>query len=218
MMISTATTTSRLIEALKWRYATKKFDSTKKIDSVDLAILMEAIQLAATSYGLQVFKVLNVEDATVREKLRTASWNQSQVVDASHLFVFCAYKTVQEDNIDDYINRKSTVQSIPMKNLTGYGSFVKQKIAEKSPEEIINWNAKQAYIALGNLLAVCGELKIDACPMEGFEVDKYDEILGLADKNLTAAVVCSVGYRSADDFTQHSPKVRKDLADLFETV
>jgi len=207
-----------LIQSLKWRYATKKFDTTKSITAADMQTIMEAIQLTATSYGLQVFKVLNVQDKALREQLKVASWGQSQVVDASDVLVFCAYTKVTSELVDKYVDKKAIVQSIPPKNLEGYSGFMKGKIAEKSPEELIEWNARQIYIALGNLLAICGELQIDACPMEGFEPEKYDELLGLKAKGLTAIVVCPIGYRSAEDFTQNSPKVRRTFEELFETV
>jgi len=207
-----------LIQSLKWRYATKQFDPTKSIPAKDMQTILEAIQLTATSYGLQVFKVLNVTNKALREKLKVASWGQSQVVDASELLVFCAYTEITPEVVDTYVDNKATIQSIPPKNLEGYSGFMKSKIAEKSPEEIIEWNARQIYIALGNLLAICGELKIDACPMEGFEPEKYDELLGLKAKGLTAIVACPIGYRSKEDFTQNSPKVRRPLEELFETI
>ena len=207
-----------LIQSLKWRYATKKFDTTKSIAPEDMQVILEAIQLTATSYGLQPYKVFNIANKELRQQMQVASWGQAQVVDASDVLVFCAYTEITSDMVDNYVQRKATTQNIPIKNLAGYSDFMKSKIQEKSPEELIDWNARQIYIALGNLLAVCGELEIDACPMEGFEPEKYDKMLGLKEKGLTAILVCPIGYRSAEDFTQHSPKVRKPLAELFETI
>lgn len=207
-----------LIQSLKWRYATKKFDTTKSITAEDMQVILEAIQLTATSYGLQPYKVLNIANKEMRQQMQVASWGQAQVVDACDVLVFCAYTEITSDMVDNYVQRKATTQSIPLKNLTGYSAFMKSKIEEKSPEELIEWNARQIYIALGNLLAVCGELEIDACPMEGFEPEKYDEMLGLKEKGLTAVLVCPIGYRSAEDMTQHSPKVRKPLAELYELI
>ncbi len=207
-----------LIQSLKWRYATKKFDTTKSISVADMQIILEAIQLTATSYGLQAYKVLNIINKELRQQMQVASWGQAQVVDACDVLVFCAYTEITSDMVDTYVERKATIQHIPPKNLEGYSDFMKSKIQEKSPEELIEWNARQIYIALGNLLAICGELKIDACPMEGFESKKYDEMLGLKEKGLTAVVVCPIGYRSEADFTQNSPKVRKPLEELFETI
>jgi nitroreductase/dihydropteridine reductase len=207
-----------LIENLKWRYATKQYDASKKIKDEDLEKIKEAIQLSATSYGLQPFKVLNIENKSIREKLKPVSWGQHPIVDASHLFVFCNYTDVQDENIDDYLNLKAEVQGIDVSNLNGYGDFVKAKMKEKSSEEKSNWAAKQTYIALANVLNACAALKIDSTPMEGFEKDRYNEILGLKTRGLEASVVVAIGYRSKQDHTQNSKKVRKSLDVLFEEI
>lgn len=207
-----------LLNSLKWRYATKKFDPSKKITSEQLAILKEAIQLSASSYGLQLYKVLIVENPTVRKELQPVSWGQTQIVDASHLLVFCNITIVTNEMIDEHINAKADTLKIDSANLKGYGDFMKSKIVGLPKEVLSNWTAKQTYIALGNLLAICGELQIDSCPIEGFESDKYNEILGLSERGLSAAVVAAVGYRSEDDQTQHAPKYRKTATELFEVV
>ncbi|NRB52568.1 MAG: NAD(P)H-dependent oxidoreductase [Saprospiraceae bacterium] len=204
------------IKNLEWRYATKKFDTQKKVSTEDLEKIKEAIQLSASSYGLQLYKVLIIEDQATREKLKPASWGQPQITDASHLLVFCNYAKVSDDQIDEFIELKSKVQGIPINAIKGYGEFIKGKLAEKSSVEVDHWTARQTYIALGNLLAACAELKIDACPMEGFEPEMYNEILGLTEKGLSAAVVATVGYRSEEDQTQHAKKVRKPMDSLFE--
>jgi len=204
-----------LVEHLQWRYATKKFDPTLKISDNSLAYLKKAIQLSASSYGLQSFKTVIITDKEVCQQLKAASWNQTQVVDASHLIVFCNHTAVTDEEIDQYLQHKSKVQNIPLKALDGYGQFMKSRIGALSEEEVKIWTAKQVYIAMGNLLAACAELKIDACPMEGFEPAKYDEILELSDKKLTACVAVAVGYRSEEDKTQFAPKVRKSMEDLF---
>lgn len=205
-----------LLEGLKWRYATKKFDPTKKVKVDDLEKIKEAIQLSASSYGLQLYKVLIIEDAELREKLKPAAWNQPQITDASHLLIFCNETAVTEENIQAFIDLKAEKLGIEAKDLKGYGDFIYGKWKDQSPEAQSNWTAKQTYIALGNLLAACGEMKVDACPMEGFEPAKVNEILGLEEKGLNAAVLCTIGYRSDEDETKDAPKVRKSKDTLFE--
>ena len=208
----------KLLENLKWRYATKKFDPSKKVSQTHIDQIKEAIQLAATSYGLQLFKVLEIQDPEVRAKLQPASWNQTQVVDASHLFVICSYTQVTEADIDNYISLKANTQNIPEEAIEGYGNFMKGTILEQSEAFIKEWTAKQTYILLGTALDACAELKLDCTPMEGFEPETYDKILGLSKKGLQATLVLPIGYRSEEDPTQNGVKVRKPITELFETV
>jgi len=205
----------KVIEHLQWRYATKKFDPTLKVSEEAIEQLKKVIQLSATSYGLQAFKVLIITDPAIKQQLQAASWNQSQVVDASHLIVFCNCTEVTNEQIDTFIHLKSGVQKIPLEALHGYGKFMKSKLGALTADEINDWTSKQTYIALGKLMVACAELKIDTCPMEGFEPAKYDEILGLTQQNLTASVVAAIGYRSEEDKTQFAPKVRKAMEELF---
>ncbi|MEQ8908584.1 MAG: NAD(P)H-dependent oxidoreductase [Vicingaceae bacterium] len=205
-----------IIEGLKWRYATKKFDPTKKLSKTDLEKLKEAIQLSASSYGLQLYKVLIIEDEALRKKLKPAAWDQPQILDASHLLIFCNETSVTEENIQEHIQLKADTVGVDAAKLKGYGDFIYGQWKDQSPEAQSNWTAKQTYIALGNLVAACGEMKIDACPMEGFEPAKVNEILGLEEKGLNAAVLATIGYRSEEDETKDAPKVRKSKDDLFE--
>ena len=203
------------LETRNWRYATKKFDNQKKISPKDLNILLEAIRLSASSYGLQPYHFYVISDSKVREKLKPASWGQSQITDASHLIVFTHLTSFNENLVDDYIDLASRTRNIPKENLKDYGDFMKSKLLNL-PEEIKRaWTARQAYLALGNALQAAAELQIDACPMEGIEPEKYNEILGLHEKNLNAAVVLAIGYRSSEDQTQHYAKVRKSKETLF---
>lgn len=208
----------QLIKNLKWRYATKKYDTSKKVKSEDLEIIKEAIQLSATSYGLQLFKVLIIEDPAVRERLRPVSWGQPQITDASHLLVFCGYNDVTDEDVDAYINLKAQIQDVEVASLKGSSDFMKMKMKEKSSEEKQYWTAKQTYIALSNALNACAELQLDSTPMEGFEPESYNEILGLKEKNLNADVVLAIGYRSEEDDLQSAKKIRKPLEDIFEKV
>ena len=207
-----------LVEDLKWRYATKKFDASKQVSNEDLRTIKEAISLTATSYGLESYKVLVVQNPEIRAKLLPASWGQTQVTDASHLLVFCNYNEVTSDHIDGLVKLKSDTQGIAIENLKGYGDFMKKTIGNIPSEGIKIWTAKQTYIALGNAMAACAELKIDSCPMEGYDAIQYNEILGLDAKGLNATLVLPIGYRSVEDKTQHGKKVRKPLNELFEVV
>lgn len=206
------------IENQKWRYATKRFDPQKKVSDEALGFIKEAIQLSASSYGLQLYKVLIIQDPKLREKLKIASWGQQQVTDASYLFVFCHYRELQDAHIDQYIALKASMQNIELAKLSGYASFIKGKLAEKSPAEQQSWMARQTYLALGNLLAACAELKIDASPMEGFDPERYSELLGLEEQGLSACVIAGIGYRATDDASKFNVKVRKPIKELFETV
>ncbi len=208
----------KLIENLKWRYATKKFDSSKKISPENLEKLKEAIQLSVSAYGLQLYKVIIIENTSLREKLKSVSWGQDQITEASHLVVFCNYTNVKDAHVDDFLNMTAKSQDIEVKNLSGYGDFMKGKISEMTKSESFNWTFRQTYLALGNLLNACAELKIDACPMEGFEPEKYNDILGLSRQGLNAAVIATIGYRSNEDHTQNRPKVRKSSNELFEVL
>ena len=209
---------TNFIENQKWRYATKKFDASKKVSAADLETLKEAIQLSTSSYGLQPYKVLFIENPSVREQLQPASWGQSQIVDASHLIVFANFTKVDDMHIDEYIQNISETRSIPTENLQGYGDFMKSKLVGLPEDVKNNWTSKQTYLALGNLLNAAAELKIDVTPMEGFEPEKYNEILGLDKLGLNASLVATIGYRHEEDATQHYAKVRKPKHELFITI
>ncbi|MCH2236009.1 MAG: NAD(P)H-dependent oxidoreductase [Crocinitomicaceae bacterium] len=207
-----------LLENLKWRYATKKYDASKKVSEEDINKIKEAIQLSASSYGLQLYKVLDIKSAEVREKLKPATWNQPQTTDASHLMVFCVPSSLEDIMIDSFVELRAKTQGVEVDALKGYGDFIKGKMSERSSEDKENWMIKQVYIALGNALAAAAELKVDSTPMEGFEAEAYGEILGLSDHGLKAAVVLALGYRSVEDATQNAPKVRRATEDLFQEV
>ena len=207
-----------IIEAINWRYATKKFDPTKKISSEDLETLKEVLRLTPSSYGLQPWKFLIIEDPELRKELRVHSWGQAQVTDASHLFVLCTYLRTTEEQVDRHVENTALTCGVDKETLAGYGNFVKKKMSELSDEDMKFWNIKQAYIALGHLLSACATLKIDATPMEGFEPEQYSKVLGLKEKGLYPALVCPVGYRSAEDPAQFNKKVRKSAGEVFEVL
>lgn len=206
------------IKQLNWRYATKQFDSSKKISEQDLKTLKEAIKLSASSYGLQPYKVLIIEDKNIREKLKAASWNQPQITDASHMIVLANMTKADDQLVDNYIDNVSDTRGISKDNLEGYSNMMKSNVVALPDEIKEHWTAKQAYIALGNLLSAAAFLEIDACPMEGFDSNAYNDILGLDKNNLNAAVVITLGYRAQEDQTQHYKKVRKPENELFSTI
>ena len=199
----------------KWRYATKKFDSSKKINSKDLAILKEAIQLSTSSYGLQPYKVFIIENPEIRAKIQPVAWGQSQIVDASHVIVFANMLNFGEEEIESYLRNLAETRRINIENIKPYGDFMKLKIIELPEETRNNCTSKQTYLALANLLNAAAELKIDVTPMEGFDPKAVNEILGLTEMGLNASLIATVGYRHADDATQHYAKVRKSEKELF---
>ena len=209
---------SNYIENLNWRYATKKFDTSKKLTDEQLEKLKEVIKLTASSYGLQPYKFFIIEDKETRKKLREAAWDQPQVTDASQLIVFANMTDFDESLVDDYIQNVVETRGMDKADLKDYAEMIKSTLMPLSKEQKGFWAAKQAYIALGNLLSAAAEYKIDACPMEGFEPEKFNEILGLKSQNLNAAVIATVGYRSEEDKTQHYKKVRKTKNELFKTI
>ena len=207
------------LENQNWRYATKKFDATKKITESDLETLKEAIQLSTSSYGLQPYKVLIIENPMIREELKPFSWNQTQITDASHLFVFANIVDVQEKHITDYLTNMANKRGLKLEDLKGYSDMMNANIVTGlTVEQKSIWTSKQTYLALGNLLNAAAELKIDVTPMEGFQPEKYNEILGLDKLGLSASLVATIGYRHEEDASQHYPKVRKPIEDLFVTI
>ena len=206
------------LENQNWRYATKKFDSTKKISTEDFNTLKEAIRLSSSSFGMQPYKIIIVENPEIRAQLQTAAWGQSQIVDASHLIVFANITNFGNDDIDSVLNVFTSERGLPENALDGYGGFIKSKIATL-PEEVKNvWTAKQTYLALGNLLNAAAELKIDVTPMEGFDPSAVNKILGLEKLGLNASLLATIGYRHEEDETQHYKKVRKSTEELFITL
>jgi nitroreductase len=209
---------SDFITNQNWRYATKKFDTSKKISIEDINILKEAIRLSSSSYGLQPYKVIIVENPELRAQILPAAYGQAQVTDASHLIVFAHDTNVDDDTVNQYISRISETRNIPVESLAGFGDYMKGGINTMS-EDIKNiWASKQTYLALGNLLNAAAELKIDITPMEGFVPAKVNEILGLDKLNLNASLMATIGYRHDQDATQHSKKVRKSNEELFITL
>lgn len=205
-----------LIDNLRWRYATKKFDPAKKISDQDLEFLKEAVRLSVSSFGIQPYKVIIIENEEIRKALVKASMGQQQVADASHLFVFCNYTRDFDRQVDDYIDKIIDAQGASSSEVKNYGESIKASIRKQTPENRKNWAEKQTYLALNSLLIACADLKIDACPMEGFNKEAYNQMLGLDEQGLNANLIAPVGYRSCQDEAKDRIKIRKSKEELFE--
>ncbi len=202
------------IDSLQWRYAVKKFDENKTLSTNQINTLKETFNLTATSYGLQPVKMLVIQNKKLQQKLVEHSWNQAQITQASHLLVLCIPKVFKEDAANDYFDLIKKVRNTPDEVLNPFRDFLTADVSKRTQEELFQWNKNQAYIALGNLMTVCAVEKIDSCPMEGFIPEKYDEILGLSEQNLTSVLVLPVGFRAEDDYMKDLKKVRKNIADV----
>jgi len=207
-----------LLNNLNWRYAVSQFDTSKRVSGEHIELIKEAIRLAPSSFGLQPYKVFVIANSDLKEKLKPVAWGQSQITDASHVFIFCSYQDLTAEHVDDYFELRANTHDTDITEYEGYQTFVKDTVAQKSPEVRRGWNSRQAYIGLGNLLNACAELKIDACPIEGFDPAAIGEFLDLDNKGLDAVVIAAVGYRSQEDQNQHLPKVRKSQELFFETI
>ena len=205
-----------ILQILNWRYATKKFNPEKKLEENKLAVLLESVNLSATSYGLQPFRLLVIENPLLRNKLRAVSGDQSQITDASHLLVFAVNKGLTPADVDSYIERIAEVRGVTLDSLEAYRTKIKSSMASRNPEELFQWAARQAYIALGFLLVACASMEVDACPIEGIQKPAYDALLGLESKGYSTMVAAAVGYRADDDKYQIKRKVRKESSQLLE--
>lgn len=205
-------TPEQLLQRLKWRYAVKKFDPSKKIPPEIWSALEESLVLAPSSFGLQPWKFYVITNPEVRQQLLPHSYNQRQVVDASHLVVLAINKNPTPEYIDRYMQRTAEVQGIPVESLEKFGNVIKDYV--KSGIDINLWVSKQTYIALGQYMVSAAMLGIDTCPMEGIVPDKYDEILGIAGTDYHAIVACPAGYRAEDDPQALRPKVRFPVSEM----
>ena len=199
------------IKQLEWRYATKKFDATKKLSKAKLNVITQAFNLTATSFGLQTIKLIVIEDKGIREPLVEAAYNQNQVLNASHLLIICIQKNIEDDDVKNYYNNIKDIRNTPENILKPYREDLINMMQGMSEQGGQQWSTNQAYIALGNLMTVCAIEGIDSCPMEGFISSKYDEILKLDEKGLKSVLLLPVGYRAEDDMFATFKKVRKPI-------
>lgn len=202
-----------IIKKLNWRYATKKFDTSKKVSEKQIETLKEAFNLTPTSYGLQTIKLVIVSDIEAKKEFVDICYGQEQVAQASHILVICIQDIVNEVDVDAHFDNIKSIRKTPEMVLAKYRKEQKDFLKKKSKSEIENWCIKQAYIALGNLMTVCAVKKIDACPMEGFIPSKVDNLLKLSQFGLKSVLLLPVGYRAEDDMFAGFKKVRKKLTE-----
>ncbi|WP_243347813.1 NAD(P)H-dependent oxidoreductase [Parabacteroides sp. FAFU027] len=203
-----------LIEALKWRYATKRMNG-QPVEAEKVETILESIRLTPTSLGLQPFKVVVVSDKTLREKIHEKACQQPQIVEGSHVLVFAVRTDVKQEEVDEYIHRVATERDIPVENLAGYKSMI-SNVQELPRERYLQWTARQAYIALGISITAAAFEKVDATPIEGFVPELLDEILGLGEMGLHSVVLLALGNRDeAKDHLAKAKKVRKSAKAMF---
>ena len=205
-----------VIAALHWRYATKKFDPAKKLSAEEWAKFEQVLDLSPSSYGLQPYRFVVVTDPALRAQLKPAAYGQSQITDASHLVVFAGRTDVTDADVDHYLERIVEVRGVDRAHLEeSYGRRIKGDVVHGPRHaEIREWCARQAYIALGNLMTFAAMVSVDVCPMEGFDPARFDEILGLPAQGYRSLAVAAVGHRAADDGAASLPKVRFPDAEL----
>ena len=208
---------SQLLSQLRWRYATKKFDPQRRISPADWQTLEDAVILSPSSFGLQPWRFFVIDDPKLRGKLRELSWNQPQITDASHLVVFAVKHNPGQADVERHIDRISSVRGVPREKLDGLRQMMLGTM-NRPGGDLDNWLSRQVYIALGVFLTSAALLGIDACPMEGFDAAKYDDLLGLPAKGYSARVVAAAGYRAVDDPAAQAPKVRFEPHTVVEHV
>lgn len=206
-----------LIEALHWRYAVRKF-STERIDEGKIRELLNATRLSATSYGLQPYRLIRVDDLEVRRRLLPHAMGQDKVVDCSHLVVFAAQTEIDDRMVDRYIRSVADIRDTPIDELCGLADHLKQAVTGPDAARRREWAHQQAYIALGTLLTAAAVMGIDTCPMAGFDTEGFDRVLGLRERGLESSVICALGVRHPEDANARLPKVRYDQAEMVIAV
>ena len=200
---------SQLLDALNWRYATKKFDPARKIPADLWSALEQALVLSPSSFGIQPWKFIVVTDPAVKASLVPISWGQKQPAECSHFVVFAVKRGLGEADLDRYLARTAEVRGIPVDSLAGFKNVMLGSIEKaRAGGYLDTWQTHQIYIALGQFMAGAALLEIDACPMEGIDPAQYDEVLGLAGTGYATVVACAAGYRAADDKYATTQKVR----------
>ncbi len=207
--------TKNLLEALNWRYATKRMNGTS-IEEEKFNNILEAIKLAPSSLGFTPYSILVIKDKAIREKMLPHSYNQPQIVESDAVVVFAAWTNFNEAQVDKFMGEIAAKRNVPLESLNGFAANIKGKINNSSQEELLIWAEKQVYIALGFGLTAAALEGVDSTPMEGFIPAQIDEVLGLKEKGLTSVCMLALGYRDAEkDFLSKAAKIRRANDELF---
>lgn len=204
-----------ITESMNWRYATKKFDVNKKIDEETLELLLESLRLSPSSYGLQPWKFVLVSNKDIRKAIGEAGYNQPQITEASHLIIFTNKKNIDDKLVDEYTEFVSKESGIDASKLSGLSDMIKGSFTGKTQEDLRNWASRQVYLAAGALLANAAMVSVDACPMEGFDNSKVDEILKLSELGLESRLIIALGYRDEGDSSLKHKKIRFPKNEVF---
>lgn len=202
---------------MSWRYATKKFDPSRKIDAETWETLKKALVLSPSSLGLQLWQFIDVQDAEIRKALREKSWGQSAITDASHLLVFCVRRDLTREDTERHLMNLCKVRGVPRSSMDDYAAKIDALTHSKSPEDLKAWLERQVYIALGVMILSTAVLGVDACPIEAMEPEAYEKLLGLEDSPYRPLCVLALGYRDNDPYAEQA-KVRFPEEDVIKTV
>jgi nitroreductase len=216
------TPTTQILESLNWRYATKSFDATKKLSDEQLSFVKESMRLAPSSYGIQAWKFIEIKTPQIRQAIKEIGWNQNQFTDSSSLFAFCTYTdpaSKADEIVNVYVDELIAQRGVTAESLDGYKNMminaVKNGNTTGDPAYSVSWLDNQVYIALGQTMTACAVAGIDTCAMEGFDIQKANEILGLDKLGMTVKSFLAVGFRSDEDKYATTKKVRNAVDKVF---
>lgn len=206
-----------LLQKLNWRYATKRMNG-QIVPDQSLTNILEAIQLAPSSAGLQPYQVFVISDKELLKKIHTEAAQQPQIIEGSHLLVFAAWKNLTEEQVQEYINRIAETRNVPVESLDGFKANL-MGLTKRTAEQNYQWAARQAYIGLGFAAVAAANEQVDATPMEGFNPVAMDKILGLEEKGLSSVCIMALGYRDeANDYLLGAKKVRRSKEHFFTKI
>jgi len=211
-------TPEALLLSLQWRYATKVFDTSKKIPADTWDAIEQSLVLTPSSFGLQPWKFITITNQEIQSELLPHSWNQPQITDCSHLVVLCAKTKVSNEDIDIWLDHLAEARNVSRESLDGYAGMMRGYLGQMDATSSLSWAQNQVYIALGQLMTSAAILGIDACPMEGIIPAEYDRILGLETGPYQTTVACAMGFRSPDDKYATTPKVRFSREEIVNPV